>query len=308
MSNNRSLTPNTILFILIAVILWGWAFPLIKVTLEFLPPIVIGYFRYFFASLPFILYLFYKFGFKSVINELRSGWVVILALALTMITLPNIAQNIGLKYTSSSLAALITTAAPVFTVIIAILFLKESKSSLKIVGLVIAIIASVLIVFLGGFEMEGTAISGNILIFITAVSYGVCGIFGKIALRNYSPVFVVGFSMFIGSILLIPISLILNEPVDWSLHLSFEGWTYLWILTLLPCMVATFLWYVVLRAHEVSRQVLFTYLIPVFAAITAYLMLGELLTPSTIFMGVVIFIGITLAEIDLKNEKNEKMI
>jgi drug/metabolite transporter (DMT)-like permease len=67
-------------------------------------------------------------------------------------------------------------------------------------------------------------------------------------------------------------------------------------------MLATFLWYVVLRGHEVSKQVLFTYLIPIFASIFAYFMLGEILTIITIILGILIFIGITLAEIEVKEK------
>ncbi|WP_455391697.1 DMT family transporter [[Eubacterium] cellulosolvens] len=307
MTNNRHLTPTTFTFILISVILWGWAFPIIKVTLDFVPPLAIGYFRYLFASLPFIGYLFYKHGVSETLAVLKNGWWIIFALAITMVTIPNIAQNIGLLYTTSSVAALISTAAPVFTVIIAIIILKESKNLLKILGLVIALFASIMIVFQTGFEISDATMFGNTLIFITAVSYGVCGPIGKMALKKFSPVYVVGFSMFIGSVLLIPISIVIKEPLNWPINLPIMGWVYLGVLTLLPCMLATFLWYVVLRAHEVSKQVLFTYLIPVFAAVLAYYMLGEILTIITIILGVLIFVGVALAEIDLKNNKYANM-
>jgi drug/metabolite transporter (DMT)-like permease len=69
-------------------------------------------------------------------------------------------------------------------------------------------------------------------------------------------------------------------------------------------MIATFLWYVVLQAHEVSKQVLFTYLIPIFAAVFAFLMLGEVLTPVTMLLGAMIILGIALAEISFKNQNN----
>jgi drug/metabolite transporter (DMT)-like permease len=296
MSNNRPLTPVALLYILISVSLWGFAFPLIKVTLDFVPPLVIGYFRYLLASLPFVGYVVYKNGWRGTLELLKDGWGIMLALALTMVTFPNITQNFGLLYTTSSLAALISTVAPVFTVIIAITFLKESKHTLKIIGLIIALFASLLIVFYTGLNVSGSSMVGNFLIFLTAVSYGVCGVIGKIALKTKSPIQVVGFSMFIGAILLIPLSIIIQEPIDWPVGLSATVWWYLILLTLLPCMLATFTWYVALRAHEISRQVLFTYLIPIFAAVFAYYMLGEVLSVVTIFLGVLIFVGIVLAE------------
>jgi drug/metabolite transporter (DMT)-like permease len=92
MSNNEKLTPVTITFLVIAVALWGWAFPLIKISLDYIPPLVIGYFRYFFASLPFIFYLLYYNGLKNIKEDLINYWQVILALGLTMVTLPNLTR------------------------------------------------------------------------------------------------------------------------------------------------------------------------------------------------------------------------
>ncbi|MFW9880694.1 MAG: DMT family transporter, partial [Candidatus Thorarchaeota archaeon] len=143
MTNNQKITPGNAIVLFITVILWGWAFPLVKITLDFVPPLVVGYFRYLFASLPFIGYLVLKHGYRKTIEPLRDSWPILIALGVTVVTLPNIFQNIGLLYTTSSIAALITTTAPVFTVIIALTFLKESKNMLKIVGLVVAIIASI---------------------------------------------------------------------------------------------------------------------------------------------------------------------
>ncbi len=305
MNNNKSLSFTAIFLILISVTLWAWAFPLIKITLEFVPPLVIGYFRYFFASLPFIFYIFIKHDIKEIRDELRTNGLLLLALGITMVTIPNITQNIGMLFTTSSIAALITTAAPVFTVIIAITILHESRTWRKTAGLIIALTGSILMVVYTGLEVSNATFIGNILIFITSVSYGICGIFSKTALKTCPPIHVAGFGMLFGSIILVPLSLIFNEPLDWAVHLSSEGWLYLIELTIFPCMIATFLWYVVLQAHEVSKQVLFTYLIPIFAAVFAYFILGEVLTPITIFLGAMIILGIALAEVNLKNRSPE---
>lgn len=296
MNDNENITAFGISLIIISVLFWGLAFPLIKITLNFVPPLVIGYFRYLIASLPFLIYILIKNKTSHIQDELRENWKVLLALGITMVTIPNITQNIGLMYTTSSIAALITTVAPVFTVIIAIIFLHESKTIQKFIGLSIALTASILMIIFTGIEVSDASLYGNILIFITSVSYGICGIFGKAALMKCHPIHVAGYGMFLGAIVLIPISILFNEPVDWPINLSIEGWGYLISLTILPCMIATFLWYVVLKTYEVSKQVLYTYLIPVFAAIFAYLLLGEILHPFTILLGIFIILGISLAE------------
>jgi len=170
----------------------------------------------------------------------------------------------------------------------------------------IAISASIIMALYTGFEVANASLFGNALIFVTSISYGISGFFSKTALIRCKPTFVTGFSMLFGSIILIPISILFNEPIDWAVNLSYEGWSYLIMLTLFPCMIATYLWYVVLQGHEVSKQVLFTYLIPLFAALFAYLMLKETLQPVTILLGILIILGIGIAESELiiKNKKN----
>ncbi len=306
MNNNKSLTPTAIILLLISVLLWALAFPLLKITLDYIPPLAIGYFRYFFASLPFLVYIFIKYDIKDILKELHSNGSTLIALGITMVTIPNIAQNIGLQYTTSSIAALISTVAPVFTVILAILILHELASWQKVFGMTIAITASIIMVVYTDLEVSEATFYGNVLIFITAVSYGISAIFSKIALNNSKPVYLAGFGMLFGSIILFPLSIMFNEPLDWPINVATEGWIYLIILTLFPCMLATFLWYVVLQGHEVSKQVLFTYLIPLFAAIFAYLMLGEILHPVTILLGILIILGISLAEGVFKKNKNKK--
>ena len=305
MIDNQKITTGNVMVLFISVILWGWAFPLVKISLDYVPPLVIGYFRYFFASLPFVGYLLVKNGYRNTKEQLRISWPILVALGVTVVTLPNIFQNIGLLYTTSSIAAIITTAAPVFTVIIALTLLNESKNILKIVGLMVAIIASITLVVHTGLELSETTLYGNILIFFASISYGISGIVGKLALKNNSAIHVTGFSMLFGAVILMPISILFREPIDWAINLPFKAWWYLLLLTLFSCMLATYLWYVVLKGHEISRQILFTYMIPFFAAVFAYFMLGETLTLFTILLAGLILIGITLAEIDTKKSDSK---
>ncbi len=305
MANIKGLTPLSVTLLIISVSFWGLAFPIIKITLDYVPPLVIGYFRYFIASLPFIFFILIFHNKNEIKKELVQNWKILIGLGITMVTIPNITQNIGLLFTTSSIAALIGTVAPVFTVIIAIIFLKESKELRKIIGLIIAISSSILLVVYTGLEITEATLYGNLLMFITSVTYGVSGIFSKIALNRLKPVYVTGFGMLFGSIILMPISILFQEPVDWAFTLSMNGWWLLLILTLFPCLIATFLWYVVLETYEVSKQVLFTYLIPVFAAIFAFLLIGEILNIITIFLGVLIIIGITIAEGGLMKNKEK---
>ena len=289
-------TPMDITALMTTTILWALSFPFIKLGLEYFPPIMMGGLRYFFGALPIVIILALRKGtYEETKMLFRNHWKFILGVGIFMVTIPNIAQNVGMQYTTASLSTLIQSVGPVFIVILAILFLKESATTRKIIGTIVALTCSILLVFHQGLDMGDLTLYGNILQFVTAISYAINGLIGKLAVDKITPIVLVGWSMFVGSIILFPISLA-TETQTWISTLSYDGLSILAFLALGPALLATFLWYVVLQKQEVSRQILFIYLLPFFAIIASYFMLDEVINEVTIILGVLTVVGVAIAQ------------
>jgi drug/metabolite transporter (DMT)-like permease len=286
-----------------AVVMWGLSFPALKIALEYWPPIMLGALRYFLGSLPILIFLAYKDELKNSINFSKEDWKYIAGLGIFMVTIPNITQNYGLLYTTASLTSIIQSIGPVLTVILAVFILREALTIYKILGTTLAFICSILLVYESGISIENASIYGNVLIFICGLSYGVSGLIGKMALDTIKPLALVGFSMLIGSVVLIPMSLVM-EPLNWVSEQNNLSILILIALAIFPCFLATLFWYIALEHIPVSKQVVYVYLVPIIASVFSIIYLDEKLTELAILLGALTIGGVAVAQYEAKKVKN----
>src|SRR4030043_64916 len=96
MAESRQLLKDS-MYALGAVALWGLAFPLIQIGLEDFSPIMLGFLRFVLASALMLVFIVVMYSFEQVAATVRKEWKPLLILGLLYVTIPNIAQNIGLQ-------------------------------------------------------------------------------------------------------------------------------------------------------------------------------------------------------------------
>jgi drug/metabolite transporter (DMT)-like permease len=215
-------------------------------------------------------------------------------LGLFIIFIPNVSQNIGMQYTTASTSSIIQASAPIFTIILAFIFLKESKKMSKIFGSIIAMTGVILLVSGGRLEFGGTTY-GNVLILVSAVSYAISGIILKKGLMEIKPSHLLSFETFFGFIFLVGATVLFG---DFQQILSFDlyTWFLIGILAVFASAIAAILYYVVLADTELSKLIVFLYLIPLFAVVFSYFMLGEVISIQVLLFAVLIIFGVALAQ------------
>lgn len=292
MSENK-LTLTSTLLVLSSVIMWATSFPLIKVGLDYAPPVTFSAVRYLIAALFMTLVLTYRKGLAEMMKEYLEDWKTLTLLGLVGIALPNALLNIGLQFTTASLSSIIQASGPVWTVIVAVPLLKESLGVDKIAGMVIAMAATVLLVTEGGIDINNSTFLGNVLILGTAICYAFSGVITKVALRKHHPIETTGWSLITGSLILLALA-----PIDWGegVALNSDFLIILVFLGLFPGALAFLLYNYVLVKSEVSTLSLFLYLIPVFATIISIVFLGESITVMTVILGSMIIFGVAVAQ------------
>lgn len=273
--------------------MWATSFPLIKVGLDYAPPVTFSAVRYLIAALFMTLVLTYRKGLAEMMKEYLEDWKTLTLLGLVGIALPNALLNIGLQFTTASLSSIIQASGPVWTVIVAVPLLKESLGVDKIAGMVIAMAATVLLVTEGGIDINNSTFLGNVLILGTAICYAFSGVITKVALRKHHPIETTGWSLITGSLILLALA-----PIDWGegVALNSDFLIILVFLGLFPGALAFLLYNYVLVKSEVSTLSLFLYLIPVFATIISIVFLGENITLMTVILGSMIIFGVAVAQ------------
>jgi len=278
--------------ILISMLIWGVSYPVVKILLNSgMQPITLATLR----NLIFIPLLFYILAGKRYARYSRSDMILCVALAFFTVFLPNISQNIGMKYTSASISSVIQSTSPIFTVMLAFIFLREARTLNKIVGSLVGLIGTVFLTTGGSFDFDAT-VFGNLLILISSISYAISGILIKVALSRIDPLDLLCFEIIFGFFMLLIPNMAL-EDLSAVISFSIDLWMYILFLSVFAGFLASIMYYMVLREEEISHLAIFSYLIPVFAIISSYIMLHETLGVKEIFFTMVILSGIVITEL-----------
>jgi drug/metabolite transporter (DMT)-like permease len=276
--------------------MWSFSFPLIKIVLDNgVPPITLAAIRSI-VFIPILIFLLLKHGINK-IKLTKDDWLIYFSIGLFTIILPGILQNVGMKYTTASVSSIIQTSGPIFTIILAIIFLNESADKKKIVGSICALIGTIFLVISTdkNIDLFDISVYGNFLILLSGVSYAISSIITKKGLERKNPIQILGFSSLIGFIVLSIISSF-ERPLNVIINLSIETWFAIFLLVLFPSFIAILLWYEAMMNEEISRLVVFIYLMPVFAVIFSYILIGEIISIQTIFFAILIIFGVALAQ------------
>ncbi len=280
---------EVIVLAIISTVLWGASFPVLKIGLENVPPVLLGTFRYLFAVPLFLIFSLILYGKK--IFSMGNDWHLFVALGLAGVTVPTILQNVGMMSTTAYMSSILQATGPIFTVLLAAYFLREKLTGYKVAGIIIASAGTYIALDIH-FSNLGSSM-GNILVFLSAVSYATGSIIAKICLnKGYKPVHILTLSSIFGTAFLVCIAPFFNV----TLSFSAETWEVIIFLAVLSTFLPYVLWYVAMEKTEISRLSFFVYLIPVFATVFSYIVLGERITWVAVVAASIIITGITIAQ------------
>lgn len=275
-----------------AVALWGLAFPLIQEGLVDFSPVLLGFVRFVLASVLMLVVIAIKYPLGRIVQTIKAEWKPLLILGLLYVAIPNVAQNLGLQHGTSSIASVIQSSGPVMTLVFAVLLLKEGLTRMKTLGTVVAMTGTILLVASGGISLKNQDFVSNVLILISATSYGLAWVSAKNMIARNPPVLVIGLSLLFGTALLG-----IAVPFEQGLRMEFNQQSILNIAVLgfLCAGVSSVLYLSSLEHEEVSRMAFFIYLMPVFATLFAWAIRGEGVATWTAFCGLIIVAGIAIA-------------
>ena len=197
-------------------------------------------------------------------------------------------------------AALVTTLAPLFTLILAILFLKEKAVPKRVAGMLLAF-AGLFIVLRWGrvgmgriTGMENADVKYMLLATLAPLSWSFYTILGKDLLSSRSPAVVTCLPMVIGTL-----PLLFFATPDFFGKMSLmepSHWFALAYLSFISTMLGFFVWNLALRSLPASSVASFIYLNPPFAAFFGWLLFGEEVTLWFLAGSAVVLAGLWLAQ------------
>jgi drug/metabolite transporter (DMT)-like permease len=289
------------MLLVLLFVIWSNSFTAIKHLREIFAPMELVLARFLPVSLFCLVYLLLsKNRRRESLAILRSAWLKLFGLGLFGVVGYNYFLYVGQSEIKPGAAALLTTLAPIFTLLLAVPLLKERVPIRRTLGILIAFAGLYIVVVWGRVGLgRVTGISHADIRFalITALaplSWSIYTIIGKDLVKSYSPVTVTYLSLVIGTLPLLSAS-----GTHFVTTLSSMGWTY-WIalvyLALFCTIIGFWIWITGLKVLPATSVASFIYLNPPLAALFGWMFFGEEITAMFLVGSAVVLAGLYMAQ------------
>ena len=212
-----------------------------------------------------------------------------------------ICETYGLKVTGSpTLSAMIIATIPIFSIGAGMIFFKEKVNFVNIIGISLSLVGIVMVAMAKG-ELGENFIWGIILLLIAVISEVGHASITKSLAGNYSSQIIVMYQFLIGAVYLFPLFIWKGiGEFNVETYFSPEVWYPLICLAILCSSLAFSLWVSTIKNLGVAKSSIFSALIPVAAAIIAWVLGHEYLN-SRQWIGIVVSsIGVILSQYTTK--------
>jgi drug/metabolite transporter (DMT)-like permease len=215
-------------------------------------------------------------------------------------------ESYGLKYVSSTVAAVIVATIPLISPVFAWYFFKERLKWMNIAGLAFSFLGVGLVVLNGSFKFDASPLGVGLefIAVFAAIAY-------SIVLRNlvsrYNTLSIIAYQNIIGIILFLPVWLVFDFNDIMSRPFHPEAFRAIVLLAVFASTLAFVFFTQSIRQIGVNRSNSFINLIPVFVAILSFFILKEELGGQQIIGIFVVVSGLFLAQIKRKRKNiNQK--
>lgn len=186
----------------------GLSFLFVKISLNYSDPLNILAHRFSFA---FIFLLILKLSKKVDINVSSSDFKSLLPISILYPTLFFTFQTFGLLNMSSSEAGIILATVPVFTLILAKIFLKEESTMLQKLFVILSVLGVIYIMLNKGASSSSTNIKGIIFMILAAISLASYNVVARIKTKSFKTIDITYIMTFVGFIVFNIIAIINNS-------------------------------------------------------------------------------------------------
>lgn len=201
----------------------------------------------------------------------RAQWRTVAIFGLCQNALYLGLNFVAMQWVEASLAAIIASTMPLLVALLGWLFLGQTVRPLGIAGLVAGVIGVAII--MGARCSGGVSVEGLAFCVLGALALAVATLTARSASSGGNVLMIVGLQMFVGAAVLAVAALLTERglPVHWSQRLIL-AFVYT---TLVPGLLATWVWFRLVARIGAVRAATYHFLNPFFGVLVAAALLGE---------------------------------
>ena len=284
-----------------AMFFWSFSFVWFKIAFIAYNPLTVVIFRLAIAA---ILITIIAISLKRLQKPTRKDLRLFILMAFFEPFIYFLGESYGLKYVSSTVAAVIVSTTPLFSPIIVWYFYKEKISWMNIIGLLFSFVGVGFVVLNKSLQLNASPLGVGLEFMAVFAAIGYTIVLKNLAAK-YNTLTIIAYQNIIGILFFLPIWLIVDFNTFINTPFHAQAFRAIILLAVFSSTLAFVFFTQSVRQIGITRSNTFINLIPVFVAIFSFYILKEELGLQKIIGIVIVVAGLFLAQIKSKS-KNEK--
>jgi len=284
----KSFLPN-LAFVCLGLI-WGSNFLYMKLATQYINPIQVVFLRVVLAVFPIILFGLVKGSFKK---DHIKYWYHFIIMSLLAAVVYYYCFVVGSHLLYSGIAGALSGSSPLFSFVLAAIFLNEEKVSLrKIIGLILGFLGVIILAKPFDASITDTTWQGILYMIIGSISLGASFIYAK---KIVSPLKISGLALTAYQLIGATVILCLITPYDGITNIFNNTEATLGLvvgLSLLGTGLAFLIYYFIIDKLGAVKAASVTYIPPIVALIIGAFIGGEPIIFSDIMGALIILLGV----------------
>ncbi|HHE7693481.1 TPA: DMT family transporter [Staphylococcus aureus] len=282
----NKLRDTTFLSYLFTIILWGSAFPMIKIALNDFSAESLSAFRLILATIILLPFVIIK---KLPTPELRDIPVIFI-LGFCGFVIYHTALNFGETLISAGISGILVSTTPIFSSALAYIFLKEHFSKWNWLSSLVAFIG-ISIISISKDDYTTINVLGVLIILLASFSESLYFTFQKKYIEKNGFIAFTLYTIMASS----PFMLIFIPEIINDIHgATFTSIVSVLYLAIFPTIIPYVLLAYIVKSVGVSDATMSLYLTPIVSLLLSYLLLDELPTTLAIIGGLITLLGVSL--------------
>ena len=294
---------DLIIFITLSF-MWSLSFIFYRIGVPEFGSLAFASLRVVLAGLTMLVFVLLK---KKNREGIRENWKALTLVGLFSAAIPFVLFSLSARSVNAGVLSVLNASVPMMSGFIASTFFKDRLSKRQILGLVIGVIGVIILMSENLFG-EQSATSGSGLLpmgyaLLACVGYAVGANITRNYLENVSPVAITAGSLIIASVIMLPVAF---YQFPYGKSISLKAWVSVICIGIFSTAIALIFMNQLIKSIGPMRATSITLVIPIFAIILGYLLLGEALDTPAIIGSVVILFG-TYLSLELSFKKRVKV-
>ena len=291
------------LAIITAMLFWSLSFVWYKEAYRLFTPISVIFIRLVIASILLFITGLTLFKIQKVD---KRHFKLFLLLAFFEPFLYFMAEGHGINYTSATVASVIIALIPLLTPFATRIFLKTPINNTHLVGLIISFAGVGFVVSAGSTDFSADALGIGLMFMAVLAALGYSIVLVKL-LSFYNTITIITFQNILAVLYFLPFFLSLELDTIASIPLTLENYAPVLKLSFFASFLAFSIFVYGIKRIGITIANMFTYLIPAFTALFAFIILKESLSLQAAVGIVTVIFGLALPHFSKLKKQRSKI-